>query len=120
MVKRRFSLKDEIWETLMIIKICLTTFWFWLPVLYMAYIFVQLWMIFFVHPLTIVILPIVLSIHLVRRVEKRLRLQYGINNVRYVRASRPLGEPPKKEPSKWKVEGLLEESFGCRGEEEES
>ena len=70
--------KEDLLETLLLVKICLTSFWFWLPVLYAGYIFFQYWMIVYIHPLTIFILPVALIIYLFTQEESRMKARYGI------------------------------------------
>lgn len=70
--------KEDILETLLLVKICLTSFWFWLPVLYAGYIFFQFWMLIYVHPLTIFILPASLIIYLFTQEETKMKAMYGI------------------------------------------
>jgi len=56
--------------------------WFWLPVLNMANIFVNLWLMFFVHPLFIVAVPAALILYclwLEHQEAERLRRIYKIS-----------------------------------------
>jgi len=47
-------------------------------------------MIFFIHPLTIFILPIILAVYLTYEKEKRIKIMYKINDVeKHRRTSRP-------------------------------
>lgn len=75
------SVKEEIQEVLLIIKACFTTFWFWLPALFASYLYLQIWMIFSIHPLTIFILPTILTVYLTYEREKRIKMMYKVNNV---------------------------------------
>ncbi len=79
---RASEFKRSVLEILWIIKTSLTTFWFWLPVLYAAYFYIQLWMIFIVHPLTIIILPTILSIYVVREEKKRKQARYQFSSTK--------------------------------------
>lgn len=103
------SFKESFIEILMVVKVCLTSFWFWLPVLYCVYFYFQILLIFWVHPLTILILPLILSVYLILLQEKRVKAFYEINKVRYISASEPFGEGPKVKPFKWKVEESVRE-----------
>lgn len=72
------QMKEDILETLLLIKICLTSFWFWLPIFYACYLFFQYWMLVNIHPLTIFILPAALIIYLLTQEDKRIKATYGI------------------------------------------
>jgi len=75
---------------------CFTCFWFWLPVLFAVYFFVQLWMMFFIHPLTIFVLPAILSIYSMLQEEERVKLQYGLDRTQRLAALHPLGSGPQE------------------------
>lgn len=108
-VKRLQSSKESFIEILVIVKACLTSFWFWFPVLYGIYFYMQIWLIFCVHPLTILVLPIVLSIYAIVQEEKRAKAFYELNGIKYLSASHPIGEGPKAKPFNWKVEKYVKE-----------
>ena len=72
------TMKENVIEIIKIVKTCITTFWFWLPLLFAIYMYIQIWMIFAVHPLTIFIFPTILSIYLIHEREKRLKIIYKI------------------------------------------
>ena len=78
---RKKGIKEEIREVLLLIKVCFTTFWFWLPALFAIYLYLQIWMIFFIHPLTIFIFPIILAVYLIYEREKRIKLMYKLDIV---------------------------------------
>lgn len=102
--------KDSFLEVLWIVKCCLTTFWFWLPILYMAYFFLQLWMVFFIHPLTVLILPAILCIYGIRQEEKRIKAKYGLTKTKRLPVSHALGPGP--EPMRkieWEVDRAVDE-----------
>lgn len=110
MSKRLQGLKESIIETFFLVKMCFTCFWFWLPVLFAAYFFIQLWMIVFIHPLTLFILPAILSIYSILQEEERLELQYGFGKKQRLPASHPLGSGPQElKGFAWNVEKALEE-----------
>jgi len=109
LVKQLKSFKESLIEILLLVEACLTCFWFWLPVLYCIYLYLQIWLIFCVHPLTILVLPLTLSICLILREEKKAKAFYELNEVKYLNVSHPLGEGPKLEPFKWKVEDSVKE-----------
>jgi len=108
-VKRLQSSKESFIEILVIIKACFTSFWFWLPVLYCVYLWMQIWLIFWVHPLTILVLPIVLSIYAIIQEEKRAKNFYELHGIKYLSASHPIGEGPKTKLFNWKVEKYVKE-----------
>jgi len=107
----RFSdFKSSFLEVLWITKACLTTFWFWLPISLMAYILIQLWMIFFIHPLTLAILPAVMIIYGTLLEEKRVRLRYGLDKPRRFQVSHGLGATPEPmAEGEWKVEQAVDQ-----------
>lgn len=70
--------KGSVWDFLVIAKTCFTSIWYWIPVLFQAYMLFQFWLIFFVHPLTLLILPAVLVAYLLWREQKRSEIRYGL------------------------------------------
>lgn len=108
-VKRLQSFKESFIEILAIVKVCLTSFWFWLPVLYCAYFYFQIWLIFCVHPLTIFILPLIFSICIILQEERRAKAFYDLHEAKYLSASRPIGAGPESKTFKWQVEESVKE-----------
>jgi len=108
-VKRLQSFKESFDEILGIVRVCLTSFWFWFPVLYGVYFYLQIWLIFCVHPLTILILPLFLSIYLILQEEKRAKAFYDLHESKYLSASRPIGAGPETKTFKWQVEESVKE-----------
>ena len=90
-------IKDDVVETVLIVKICFTSFWFWLPVLYGAYITLQIWLMFAIHPLTIMIVPAAVAVYAAIEKEKRLKSQYGIEDKKPKAALHPYSLIPQKE-----------------------
>lgn len=88
------GLREDFVEILLITKVCLTSFWFWLPAVFAAYMYFQLWMMFIVHPLTILIVPFVLAIFAMVFEEERAKAQYGLDKIKLLKASDPLGANP--------------------------
>lgn len=120
----RFSdFKQSFLEVLWIARNTLGTFWFWLPIVYMAYVLFQLWLMFYVHPLTLAILPVIIIIYGMRNEDKRLKARYGLGKTKRLSASQGLGGSP--EPVKefeWKVEQAVdryEKMLKAEKEEEE-
>lgn len=73
------NFKDSIVEAMLIVKACLSTFWFWVPVLFSAYMWVQLWIMFYIHPLTLAIVPSFLIIYALIQEDKRINAQYKLS-----------------------------------------
>ena len=107
----RFSdFKASFLEILWITKTCLTTFWFWLPISLMVYLLIQVWMVFFIHPFTLVILPAVMIVYGTILEEKRVRLRYGLDKPRRFQVSHGLGAPPEPMAGdEWKVEQAVDQ-----------
>jgi len=61
---KHLKLFEEILEILFIVKVCLTSIWFWVPILYAVYSIFQIWILVYIHPLTILILPTALIVYL--------------------------------------------------------
>ncbi len=107
MSKKLQELKESFVETWFLVEACLTSFWFWLPILYAAWFFIQLWMIFFIHPLTIFILPAILSVYSILQEEERLKLQYGVDKKKTLGALHPIGAGPQElKDFGWDIENL--------------
>lgn len=83
-------------------------------------------MVFFVHPLTILIVPVVLAIFAMIWEEKRVKAQYGLDKIKLLSASDPLGASPAWKKVRWDVEKAIREYRESLGkakekkEEEES
>lgn len=101
------SLKESTREILVIIKVCLTSFWFWLPTLFAIFLYVELYLLF-VNPLLFLIGPIAIIIYALIWEEKRLKAQYDLKEVKIVRSSDPLFTPPRRQKVP-EVDQLLEE-----------
>lgn len=108
-MKRLSEFNEFFVEVLLITAACLTSFWFWLPPLFAAYMYFQLWIIFFVHPLTILIVPVVLAIFAMVFEEKRVKAQYGLDKIKLLRSSDPLGASPTWKKARWDVEKAIRE-----------
>lgn len=78
------DLKDSVIEAVLLVKTCLTTFWFWVPVLFAAYMWAQLAIMFYIHPLALVIVPSVLIVYALVQEERRVRAQYGLDRKKSV------------------------------------
>jgi len=64
---------------ILIAKTCLTSFWFWVPVLFAVYMWVQLWIMFYVHPLALAIVPSILIVYALIQEDRRFKAQYGLD-----------------------------------------
>jgi len=101
---------DSFREVLWIAKSTVTTFWFWAPIFFMAYVIFQMWLMFFVHPFTLAILPIALGIYGIRNEEKRIKARYRLGQAKRMFGTHGIGanpEPMKK--SEWEVERTVEQ-----------
>ena len=102
--------KDDFLEILLIVKLCLTSFWFWLPVLYGGYLVLQIWLLVAVHPLTILIVPAILSAFLIVTREKRMKIQYGTGDEKPKRPLDPYSLTTTEKGSfSWDIQKALEE-----------
>lgn len=102
------EIKDSVVEILWIIKTSLTTFWFWLPVLYAVYFYIQLWMIFFVHPLTILVLPALLGVYMVLEEKRREEAKYQLSSSKSLKQTGTVERVPQIRFSKYDFEKNLE------------
>ena len=73
------ELKDSFLEIFYLMTAIFTTIWFWIPVLFSALLYFQLWMMFFIHPVTVLVVPIILVVYMVIDEERRVRAQYGLD-----------------------------------------
>jgi len=90
-------IKDSLWIT----KICFSSGWFWLPVVFGVYICAMPLIALAVHPATLLIVPAILIAYLIISEDKRLAAQYSLK---------------KKDGSmpgavKWDVKKSVEEYF---------
>ncbi|MEM2129110.1 MAG: hypothetical protein QXZ70_00775 [Candidatus Bathyarchaeia archaeon] len=93
MDSRKTSLTEEIYEIICIVKACLTSFWFWLPVLFAIFLCGQLLLIC-IHPLLLLVSPTILTIYAILQEDKRFEECYGANERKVVFSSDPLGSLP--------------------------
>jgi hypothetical protein len=77
---RMANLKESISENLLIIKTCLTTLWFWIPVLFAVYLWVQLGLMFYISPLVAIIVPSILIVYAIIHEDKRTKALYGLES----------------------------------------
>lgn len=100
------SWKEEIEEILTIVITTLTSSWFWLPTLFCAGVYIDMWMMINIHPLIGTILPGALIIYVIRMEEKRIKLTYGLKDKRYLKAIHGFGQFPEPDRRKELIEEL--------------
>lgn len=102
--------KEDIIETVSLVKMCLTSFWFWLPVLYACYLFIQIWAMMAINPLTILVGPAIIAVYAISQEERSMKAQYGVGEEKPKSVLRPFNlMPEKSEGFKWDVDKYLEE-----------
>jgi len=74
----------------MVSKTCLTTFWFWVPVLFSAYMWAQLAIMFYIHPLALAIVPSILIIYAFIQEDRRFKAQYGLDRKKIIDTGKKL------------------------------
>jgi len=108
-LKKLHNLKESIKDVAGIVKVCLKTFWFWVPVLFALYMILQLWIMFFINPLALLIVPIILVIYLIIQEDKRFKAMYGLEKAKKKGSSDPLFTTPKEYYGYlWDLEKALE------------
>lgn len=76
----------------------------------MGYVLLQLWMMIYIHPLTLAIAPTIMIIYGIRLENKRVRLRYGLDKPKRISASHTLGSAPEPIGEfEWKVEKAVEQ-----------
>jgi len=106
--KEKQSFRDSLLEALAIAKVCLTSFWFYVPALFAIYMYLQLYMIV-INPLLLIVGPTIMIVYALLWEEKRIKAQYGLKDAKVIRSSDPLFSSPRQQTSKAEVEELLEE-----------
>lgn len=103
------NIKESIKEIFHIIKVCFTTIWFWVPALFALYMILQLWIMFFIHPLALLIVPTILIIYLIIQEDKRFKAMYGLETAKKKKASDPMfSRPTEVSGYQWDVEKAVE------------
>ncbi len=109
-MKKLEDFKDSFGEVCTIAKTVLSTVWFWVPVAYALYFLVQLWLIFFVHPLTLFAVVTVLGVYAVYLEDKRTTTMYSLKKTKFLSASHGFGEGPSPiDRRDWDVEQTVNE-----------
>jgi hypothetical protein len=101
---------DSVREVLWITRSTVSTFWFWLPMIYFVYIIVQLWLVFYVHPLTLAIVPVAMVVYGVRMEEKRIRIRYGLHKTKRLSGTQGIGASPEPvKEAEWKIQQAVDQ-----------
>jgi hypothetical protein len=86
-MNRLGGIADSFAEIVSIAKTVLSTVWFWVPVAYALYFLVQLWLIFFVHPLTAFVAASLLGFYAVYLEGKRAVTRYSLKTTMFLSAA---------------------------------
>jgi hypothetical protein len=62
---------DYFYEIFVLVKVMVTSFWFWLPPVFFGGLYFSFWLMFVVHPVCILLSPSILLIILIYLREKR-------------------------------------------------
>jgi hypothetical protein len=91
-------------------KTIMGTVWFWIPLAYALYFIVQMWLMFFVHPLTAVAAATLLGVYAIHLEGKRTVARYALKKTMTLSAMHLFveGPQPVKGPEK-PVEELVDE-----------
>ena len=108
MATGEMSLKESFLEIWWVVKTCLTTIWFWVPILVGVYVSFEIWLFIFVHPLSILIAPVLIAIYAVTIQDKRARSQFGLLRARRLDAKHPIGTGPEF-IAEWSAQDRVEE-----------
>jgi hypothetical protein len=109
-MNRLGGIADAFAEIVSIAKTVLSTVWFWIPVAYALYFLVQLWLIFFVHPLTVFVAASLLGFYAVYLEGKRAVTRYSLKKTMFLSAAHTFGSGPEPiAPHEWEVERTVEE-----------
>jgi hypothetical protein len=103
------SLKESIVEIFQIVRACLGSFWFWLPVGFAVLVYAQILMFFLINPLTILIVPAILSVYVIRQEKRRLHGRYGLTKDKEILASDPVGLAAHARSTQWDATKAVEE-----------
>jgi hypothetical protein len=102
------SFKQSIQEIWAITKASVTCFWFWVPTLFVIYLYLQFYLMV-ITPLLLLVGPAILIIFGLLWEEKRVKAQYGIKNVKLLYASNSLFTTPRRANSQVEVDQLVEQ-----------
>jgi hypothetical protein len=104
------NIADSFAEIVSIAKTVLSTMWFWVPVAYALYFLAQLWLIFFVHPLTAFVTASLLGFYAVYLEGKRAATRYSLKKTMFLSAAHTFGSGPEPiDRQEWEIERKVEE-----------
>jgi hypothetical protein len=102
------SLKDSLLDALAIVKAALTTFWFWVPVLFAVFLYVELYLMI-INPPLILVGPAILIVYALHWEEKRAKAQYGLTDTRGRHSADSMFATPQKSSTQEEVDELVED-----------
>jgi hypothetical protein len=109
-MNRLRGIADSFTETVLIAKTVLSTIWFWVPVVYALFFLAQLWLMFFVHPLTAFVAPSILGFYAVYLEGRRAASRYSLKKTMFLSAAHTFGSGPEPiDRQEWEVEQTVEE-----------
>jgi hypothetical protein len=101
---------DSLVELLFVAKTTVTTVWFWVPIAYALYFIAQLWLIFYVHPLTAFAAATILGVYALYLEEKRATARYSLKKTAFLSVTHSFSEGPKPvDEQESEVERTVEE-----------
>lgn len=109
-------MKESLLELFWLIKTCLTTFWFWLPILIALYGVVEIWMFVYIHPFSIFVLPTIVAAYALSIESRRKKAQYRPLGPGHVGAPFPVGSTSEFTPN-WNAEQKINEYLKTLDEE---
>jgi hypothetical protein len=99
---------DSVVEAVSIVKTVLATVWFWVPIAYALYFIVQLWLIFYIHPLTAIAAATLLGVYALYLEGKRTASRYSLTVTMRLSPTHMLTEGPRPLRA-WEVEQSVED-----------
>ena len=102
------SLKESIMDALAIVKAALTTFWFWVPVLFAVFLYAEL-SLMIINPLLLLIGPSILIVYALYWEEKRAKAQYGVMDAKSMHGADSMSATPQKISTQEEADELVEE-----------
>lgn len=107
-MKRLGAAVDSVVEVVSIVKTVLATVWFWIPIAYALYFIVQLWLIFYIHPLTAFAAATLLGVYALYLEGKRTAARYSLKVTMRLSATHSFTEGPRP-VRQWEVGQTVEE-----------
>jgi hypothetical protein len=109
--EERQSLRESIYEMLILVKVCLTSVWFWLPPLFGLFIIFELYLLC-INPLLLLIAPSIMIVYGLAWEEKRTKAQYGLKELKVLKSSDPFFTVPRTVAVSLDVEKAVDEYTG--------